>query len=719
MTATMPLEVQPFQSHASLRIEHSALLKEFHQAGEPASYAPQIRQFIQRGVASGAFIDMDSDRQSAQSVLDYWGTRLYRLTSEDVESSLVDFDPDLAPDLPDELCPYVGLEAFVEEKQAMFFGRSRLAASLVERLKDQRILIVVGSSGSGKSSIVRAGLLPAMKRGGFPPEGWDYPIPIVPGSHPDQELSEALEGRQGRSLVITVDQFEEVFTLCLDDQERSDFVQKLISMSQASDPENRVILTLRTDFVTQMTRLPELNHEEYYFHVPPLNASELREAIQSPAERIGLKFDEGIVDALLNEILGEPAALPLLQFSLLRLWENREHNRITWTAYKRLGGGRKALETSATEFYKGLIPEHQVTAKQILLRMVRPGEGLEVTSNRVQRKELYAKGYAADRIDLVLEKFIKAHLLRITPGKTREEDQIEVAHEALIRNWSTLVEWLEAERERLRERRRLTTAAELWQQRGQDAAILLRGALLEEAAEYDDLNDVEAAFMQASLAVKKAEDDAREAARLREIEEAKRIAKIATSGIILAGSFIVMLISTIAAIITEMNGPIGVISAITVVVSAIVTVVMSIRITFLSLANVLPGGVSVKQIRADTASEEADISRGSRLLAAISYLHEPIALLALVYRRKSLNRFVRFHALQSVAMFFISTAIIILVANDNSGLSVFLLLGSYILIMILAVQAGRARYARIPLLGGWILKTLDRKKKSAALGSSA
>lgn len=258
--------------------------------------------------------------------------------------------------------------------------------------------------------------------------------------------------------------------------------------------------------------------------VTPLNAGEIREAIEGPAKLVGLKFEEGIVEALINDVLGEAAALPLLQFTLLKLWEARDRNRVTWTAYRRLGGGRQALSNSADAFYRQLIPEDQVTARRILLRLVRPGEGLEVTSNRLQRGRLYYKAEARDRIDRVLDKLIQARLVHRTPGETNADDQIEVAHEALVRNWPTLIAWLEEERQHIRDRNRLTVAAEQWQLRGRDGSALWRGALLEEAAHYADLNELETEFITASKAVVAAAAAAERLAHERELESMRKLA---------------------------------------------------------------------------------------------------------------------------------------------------------------------------------------------------
>jgi len=746
MNAPTLVELQPFQSHAALRAEHLELLKDFTNDGESVSYAPRIKEFIQRGVAAGVYLDRDADRRSAQSVLDYWGTRLYRLTEEEVGSRLLDFDPSLAPKLEDALCPYVGLEAFAEAKRDVFFGRQRLAMELAGRLKNSRVLIVVGSSGSGKSSLVRAGLLPAMKKDAFPPEKWQYLDPIVPGADPQATIAELLQGSQGGDLVLVIDQFEEVFTLATEEESRQ-VEGMLLELIRDPAHEHRIILTLRADFVTQMTRLSELNQQDYYFHVPPLTAGELREAIQAPADLIGLKFDDGIVDALLNEILGEPAALPLLQFTLLRLWENRERNRITWAAYQRLGGGRKALGNSATEFYEnGLLPEEQSTARQILLRMVRPGEGLEVTSNRVLRKELFSKSYAADRVETVLDKFQKAHLLRITPGKTRDEDRIEVAHEALIRNWPKLEEWLETERDRLRERRRLTTTAELWQERGRDPSILLRGSQLEEAAKYDDLNDIETAFMKKSLAVKKAEDDAREAARLREEEERKRTEKIAGSGVLAAGLLLPLVGSVVWVAITTST-----VSFLLMTALFLAWIVVNIRIMYFSLAKLFSGNVTIRTEQPVAATGLSEVTKGSvdrpsqpvvkagpsevparptiqpdqplaaagpsevtgggALVSAAFYLFFPINAIALLIRGRKLSRFVRFHAIQSTVMAVVLLAIsfVMLMMSWYTPFVIYLFVG-YLWVFFLAIQAGRGKYNKIPLLGDRVLKSLDGKK---------
>jgi WD40 repeat protein len=513
----------------SLRSAHSELLKRFRSEGATPEMIAEVESFIRLGKATGALLDDENDRWTAQSQLDYWATQLYQPGHEPPDSTLDEFDPLLAPEIDDSACPYMGLDAFRESNQSVFFGRSRLIDQLIEKLRTSRFLVVLGSSGSGKSSLVRAGLIPALKKGIIPgSEDWVYCEPIVPGSNPLENLAhtvqplleysvgietvinrlqnepdylaQLLAGHSGNNVVVIIDQFEEVFTLCTNEALRNSFVANLMALFKSTDSNHRVIVTMRSDFEANVARLPDLQKEfdQNSFRITPFGASELRETIEAPAALVGLKFEQGVVDALLNDILGEPAALPLLQFTLLKLWENRDRNRVTWDTYRKLGGGRQALAHSADEFYNGLIHEDQVTMRRILLKMVRPGEGLEVTSSRIRRSDLYQKAEASDRIDRVLDKLIKERLVRVSEGDSNADDQVEIAHEALVRNWPRLVDWLEEERGKLRQRQRLTTAAEEWRRLNYATAALWRRELLEEALRYDDLNELESQFVNTS-----------------------------------------------------------------------------------------------------------------------------------------------------------------------------------------------------------------------------
>lgn len=605
-----PVVDNRFPSLAALRADHAALLQE-HRASAAAaesadaaeSATPQgetesadaaesstdqrssadallmerISDFIHRGQATGVLLDHEEDRLAVQSLLDYWAAILYRAGAPAPDATLEEFDPTLAPDLPDELCPYVGLYAFHEDDQNAFFGRQEMIDRALTHLVDERLLSVVGPSGSGKSSLVLAGIVPQLKAGGAPGSAdWRYLPRTVPGSDPlralarlftentgadagaepdtvaleqlqtnDQTLLEWLNRSGEGPALLVIDQFEEIFTLCNEPAQRRAFADNLRALLVAPGTEHRVILTMRTDFEPQVSLLGRFHalFEESILRVTPLSAAQLRSAIVKPADLVGLKFEEGLVDALVQDILGEPAALPLLQFTLQQLWEERERNRITWDAYRRLGGGRMALANTADALYKALIPEEQLTLRRILLRLVRPSEGLEITSSRMRVATLYQGGEARDRMERVLRRLIGTRLLRISGTGIDDSDstgngtsidnlatippeaQVEIAHEALVRNWPRLVSWLEDERAAIRQRVRLTEAAQQWAARGRDPAALLRGVLLEEALRRDDLNELENAFVQASVDARDAEERAIEAARQYELEQAQALAE--------------------------------------------------------------------------------------------------------------------------------------------------------------------------------------------------
>ncbi|MFL5804092.1 MAG: WD40 repeat domain-containing protein [Roseiflexaceae bacterium] len=578
-TAASVAEAATFASLAALKAAHGELAQRRRANAKTAVLLDDIGVFLRRGQATGALLDDDDERAAAQSLLNYWANILYRAGREPPDATLAEFDQLLAPELPDALCPYVGLDAFRETDHELFHGRQPLIEELIERLKTNRLLAVVGSSGSGKSSLVRAGLLPALKAGALPGSaGWRYCPTIVPGSQPlatlertlsaaQQEASSVDESPAGDApLVLVVDQFEELFTLCADEQERESFADRLLELARSPDARHTVILTMRIDFEENVAKLPALQaaFQQARVQVTALSAGDLRAAIEEPARRAGLKFEAGIVDELVRNILGERVGLPLLQFTLLKLWETRERNRVTWAAYRRLGNAREALARSADAFYQELLAEEQVTARRILLRMVRPGAGLEVTSNRIRRAALYQGGEARDRVDRVLDKLIAARLVRQTAGETADDAQVEVAHEALIRNWPRLMDWIEQEREALRQRQRLAEAAEQWQALDRDPGALLRGALLDEALRYDGLGALEQAFLQASQSAQAAAEREQEAARQRELDQAHALAEaerrraeeqaaaaqhLRRRALVLAGVAVVAIVATIAAVI--------------------------------------------------------------------------------------------------------------------------------------------------------------------------
>jgi len=480
-----------FPTIFDLRATHTALLTRQRHGAATEEIAGDVRDFVRRAQVTGAWLDVDEQRDAAQGLIDYWVTTLYRASIEiDDDATLVDFDPDLAPTLDDALCPYVGLSSFRETDSNRFFGRRQLVGVALEKIHTHRFLALLGPSGSGKSSLVLGGVLPALKNNGL--EGsanWRYLPSIVPGSEPLKNLNAAYGGTKPAAnevVVVTIDQFEELFTLCDDLAVRDAFAKELVALSAAG---HVVIVTMRSDYDSRLASTGELAalFEKGDLRATPLTAAELREAIEEPAKLIGLKFESGVIDALIRDVLGEPAALPLLQFTLWKLWQSRDHNRITLAAYRKLGGGRAALANSATALYDGMIQQDRDTLRRLLMRMVRPAAGAEVTSSRVRIAELLQIGDDPNRVQRVIDRLLAERLVRITG-----DDQLEVGHEALIRNWPLLVSWLEHKKAEMLELRRFESLAEEWERFGR-ASGYLDAEQLKEAESYlvsDDAQDL-------------------------------------------------------------------------------------------------------------------------------------------------------------------------------------------------------------------------------------
>ena len=256
---------------------------------------------------------------------------------------------------------------------------------------------------------------------------------------------------------------------------------------------------MRSDYVEKVAKYDRLKlaFDQARKDLGALDSNELRLAIEEPARRVGLRFVSGITEDLIGQIKGEVASLPLLQFALLELWTSRERNRVTWEKYREMGSVPGALARSADAFYAALLPQDQARVKWVFLRLVRLGEGLEIVSKRVRRESLYQRG-GREGIEGAISKLAAARLVRITKEDVPEDVQVEVAHEALIRNWPRLMEWLEDERVRMRQRLRLTAAADDWKEHDKDPRYNFTGRLLDEALLMEDLEPLETEFVQAS-----------------------------------------------------------------------------------------------------------------------------------------------------------------------------------------------------------------------------
>ena len=472
------------------------------------------------------------------------------------------------PPAPGE-APFRGLRYFDEADANWFFGRELLIARIVDRLRARRSLIViVGASGSGKSSVLRAGLLPALKSGQpladgtRPPDGctrWQFHL-ITPTAHPLEAVAASLtrdsksvaataaliddlardprslhltaarflRERRGEHLFLVVDQFEELFTLCRDAFEREVFVDNLLTavLPETAGPTT-VMIGLRADFYPHLAQFPGLRdavaqNQEY---IGPMSVEELRRAIEEPAGRGGWKFEPALVDLFLREVADEPGALPLLSHALLETWRRRRGRTLTLKGYAESGGVRGAIAQTAQTVYENLPTERQAIARNIFLRLTELGEGTLDTRRRAAIRELIPSPEDAPAVEEVLTLLADARLV------TTEEGTVQVAHEALIREWPTLREWLNQDREGLSVHRHLTQAAREWERLERDPGALYRGARMAQASDWaqrnaDASNPSEREFLAASSEAASSEAAEHEARRRRELESAQKLAEV-------------------------------------------------------------------------------------------------------------------------------------------------------------------------------------------------
>lgn len=500
--------------------------------------------------------------------------------------------------------PYKGLEYFDESDAEAFFGREVLTARLVARIvhmlsqdkagttKEPRFLAVIGASGSGKSSILRAGVIPALKHDKPPANGvissedlpnWmiriitptarpldsmaaifspglrstrsreDLCIALMRDTHKLYQLIQSQAAklehkRDGRgAFILIVDQFEELFTLCCDEAERKAFIDNLLYLAGILSPKLHpslsqdeypgiVVVGLRADFYAQCAPYPALRQalsqgQEY---IGPMSSDELRLAIEEPARLGGWALEPGLVEILLQDLgatenqQAEPGALPLLSHALMETWECRRGRTLTLSGYLEAGGVRGAITRTAETTYARLSPDDQATAQEIFLQLTELGDsGLE-TRRRVALSELMPLAendpVQSTAKQAILKTLADARLI------TTSIESIEVAHEALIRQWPRLREWLEKNREGMRLRRQLGDSALVWDRLKRDSGALYRGAQLLQAVEWAQahpgiLNSLEQAFLEEARAVADRELQEREAQRQRELAAAQKLAE--------------------------------------------------------------------------------------------------------------------------------------------------------------------------------------------------
>jgi WD40 repeat protein/energy-coupling factor transporter ATP-binding protein EcfA2 len=454
----------------------------------------------------------------------------------------------LGPSVPleprNDICPYRGLQTFTEDQAQFFFGRDGDVQRLIEKLKAGRFLAVLGPSGSGKSSLVRAGLLPELRRGRLPGSASWQTCTLKPGPRPLERLAlqlQALDGREsmqrtldnlsqdertlhlagvlalakhaeGTRLLWVVDQAEELFTLCRDERERAQSIANLLYAASIPDGPSVVVFTLRADFYPRCAAYPDLAEHvaAQQFLVGPMDEAGLRQAIEEPARQVGLQFEAGLVDTIVDDVRSRPGSLPLLEHALLELWERRRGQWLTLEGYRESGTVQRAIAQRAETIYVSFSPQQQAIVRRALLRLTQPGEGTEDTRRRATLQELITSPQEAVAVEEVVGALTDARLLTMSRDEHSGERAVEVSHEALIRTWPHLRGWLEEDRAGLRVHRHLTEAAEEWERLGRDVGLLYRGARMVEATDWrgnhaGDLNEGEREFLEASVSLRERE----------------------------------------------------------------------------------------------------------------------------------------------------------------------------------------------------------------------
>lgn len=460
--------------------------------------------------------------------------------------------------------PYKGLQYFDEADASHFFGREQLTIRLVGRLHRSRFLAIIGASGSGKSSVVRAGVIPALKSGSLladgsmpPPDSshWSYRV-FNPGGHPLDALAASLSPvdalpsqlsnlrdelsrnpaalalasqsvlslDKSPHLLLVVDQFEEIFTLARSAEEREAFINALIAASNPDDTQPiSVIICLRADFYAQVAQHDRLREmvSQYQEFIGAMNRAELVEAIVGPLARDSWKIQEGLVKVILNDVGFEPGSLPLLSHALLETWKRRHGRTLTLSGYVDCGGVEGAIrETADTVFRDRLKPEQQTVARMIFLRLAELNDDAQDTRRRAPFSELITRSTDEVTIQTVINILADARLVTTSTLEPGDLKVVEVAHESLIREWPTFREWLNQDREGLILHRQLTEAGEDWVKSGRDQSLLFRGSRLRQVqawaagsgnAETLSLQDIE--FLDASQS--EARREARREARIR------------------------------------------------------------------------------------------------------------------------------------------------------------------------------------------------------------
>lgn len=483
--------------------------------------------------------------------------------------------------------PYKGLRAFQEGDAEDFFGREELTQLLLNRLQESDVnahfLAVVGPSGSGKSSVVKAGVIPALRRGALENSEKFFIAEMVPDQNVLDEIETVLlsiaasppadmRQRLGASttalheileevlpkdasqLFLLIDQFEEIFTQTEDNSARTHFMSSL--QYAVSHPKSRLwaVITIRADFYDKPLLYPEFGGlvRARTEVVLPLSREELDAAIARPARRSGIQIEQELIEAIIADVQEEPGALPLLQYALTELFERRTGQMMTLESYKESGGVLGSLARRAEELYNETDTEGQEAIRQLFLRLVTLGEGTEDTRRRVVWSELAFGDSEDDPLHHVLATYTKFRLLTADNDPQTREPTVEVAHEALIRQWQRLRGWLSDNRENIRIQRQMAGLVQEWQKSNQDKSFLATGMRLRQFETLLDSTDLsltrdEVKYLEASVAQREAaqKEEEERLARERALEKRAQqflrgLAAVMFIGIIVSVGFAVL-----------------------------------------------------------------------------------------------------------------------------------------------------------------------------------
>ncbi|HKN95739.1 MAG TPA: helix-turn-helix transcriptional regulator, partial [Pseudonocardiaceae bacterium] len=394
----------------------------------------------------------------------------------------------------DAVEPYRGLSPFTARDAEWFFGRDELVRELADQVTARSAgalpVLVIGSSGSGKSSLLHAGLVPAVARRG------DHWLSMTPGAHPVRSLTECLAARPEGRLLLVVDQFEEVFTACDDEAERVEFLDLLLERR----PDTQVVLGMRADCYERAARYPGLIPvlRDQPIVVGPMTEAQLRECIVRPAAKARVELESGLVELLLRDLaptVADVGSLPLLSHALLAMWQRQERGRMTVEAYRAGGGIQEAVARSAESVYAGLSPAQAALARHIFVRLVRLEPNTADSRVKVAPAELLPLDVTAADFTSVLDLLVEHRLV------TSDVDGLQIVHEALIHAWPRLRGWLDADRADARTRRQLADAARTWDDSGRDPSGLWGGLLLDTVLAWPaghGLNQLESEFLSRS-----------------------------------------------------------------------------------------------------------------------------------------------------------------------------------------------------------------------------